>query len=135
MMRHRHCHRGFSLIELVIFIVVTSILATALFAVFSTALRGPALASDSNRAMQIAVERMELILPQRQVLGFAAFAIPAADPCQQGSAQLACTSIPAGFTVTPAIAPDWGGDTNYKVVTITVTGPATATLTSLIADY
>ncbi len=127
--------QGFSLIELIIFILVVSILSTALFSVFSTALRGPAQVSGSIQAMQLAVERMELILPQRKALGFVAFATPAADPCQQGSTQLVCTTIPAGFTVTPDIVPNWGGDNNYKVVTVSVTGTATATLTALVADY
>ncbi len=126
---------GFSLIELIIFILVMSILTTALFAVFSAALRGPAQASSSTQAMQLAVERMELILPQRKILGFAAFTDPGADPCKMGSAQLACTGIPAGFTVTSTIAPDWAGDTNYKVVTVSVSGTATASLTALVADY
>ncbi len=127
--------QGFSLIELIIFILVTSILSTALFLAFSTALRGPALASDSNQAMLLAVERMELILPQRQVLSFAGFNDPNHDPCKMGSGQLACTSFPVGFAVTSTVAPDWGGDTNYKVVTVSVTGSATATLTALVADY
>jgi len=126
--------RGFSLIELIIFILVVSILSTALFSVFATALRGPAQVSGAIQAMQLAVERMELILPQRQVLGFAPFDEPAADPCQMGSAQAAC-NIPVGFTVAAVIDPDWNGDTNYKVITVTVSGSATATLTALVADY
>jgi len=126
--------RGFSLIELIIFILVMSILSTALFSVFSTALRGPAQVSGAIQAMQLAVERMELILPQRQVLGFAAFDEPAADPCQVSPVQTAC-NIPAGYTVAAVIDPGWGGDANYKVVTVTVTGTATATLTALVADY
>ncbi len=126
--------RGFSLIELIIFILVMSILSTALFSVFSTALRGPAQVSGTIQAMQLAVERMELVLPQRQALGFATFDDPAADPCQMGSAQPAC-DIPAGFVVTSIVDPDWGGDANYKVITVSVSGTATATLTALVADY
>ena len=131
----RQPQQGFTLVELIIFILVISILSTALLSVFSTALRGAAQVSSSIQAMQLAAERMELILPQRQVLGFAAFSSPAADPCDAGSAQLACTGIPAGFTVTSAIAADWAGDTDYKVVTVTVSGTASATLTALVADY
>jgi len=132
---NRQRQQGFSLIELIIFILVISILSTALLSVFTTALRGPAQASSSMLAMQLAVERMELILPQRQVLGFAAFNSPAADPCEAGSSQLACTSIPTGFSVTSAIAADWAGDSDYKVVTVTVSGTASTTLTALVADY
>ncbi len=132
---NRRRQDGFSLIELIIFILVSSILSTALLAAFSTALKGPAQVSSSIQAMHLAVERMELILPQRQVLGFAAFSNPNADPCMMGSTQLACTNIPAGYSVASSIAADWGGDTNYKVVTVSVSGVATTTLTTLVADY
>ena len=131
----KYLQNGFSLIELVIFILVTSILSAALFTAFSSALRGPAVASAASQAMHLAVERMELILPQKQVLGFAAFSNPNADPCKMGSTQLACTTVPSGFTIDSNIVDNWGGDTNYKVITVNVTGTATATLTALVADY
>ncbi len=127
--------KGFSLIELVIFIVITSLLSAALFAVFSSALLGPAQTSSATQAMRLAVERMELILPQRQVLGFTSFSLPNADPCKMGSAQLACSNIPGSYTVDSTIDDNWGADTNYKVVTVSVSGTATATLTALVADY
>ena len=54
--------RGFTLIELIIFIVITGILATGLAAVFSTTMRGAAAPGQLTQATQIAQERMELIL-------------------------------------------------------------------------
>ena len=120
--------RGFSLIELVIFIVIVSIMGVALLASFSVTTRSSPDAGQMTQATQLGQERMELILAQRRAAGFAAFA----DPCPGPPA--ACTP-PAGYTVTAAIAPNWNGDTNYRVVTVTVTGTMAATVTSLVANY
>ncbi len=122
--------RGFSLIELVIFIVIVSIMGVALLASFSVTTRSSPDAGQMTQATQLAQERIELILAQRRAAGFAAFV----DPCTFGTPPAACTS-PAGYTVTAAIAPNWNGDTNYRVVTVTVTGTMAATVTSLVANY
>ena len=73
---------------------------------------------------------MELILAQRRAAGFAAFV----DPCTFGTPPAACTP-PAGYTVTAAIAPNWSGDTNYRVITVTVGGTMAAAATVLVANY
>lgn len=122
------CMRGFSLIELVIFIVLVSIMGVALLASFSVTTRSTPDAGQVTQATQLAQERMELILAQRRAAGFAAFT----DPCPGPPA--ACTP-PAGYTVTAAIAPNWNGDTNYRVITVTVGGTMAATATALVANY
>lgn len=119
--------RGFTLIEIIIFIVITGILATGLAAVFSTTMRGAAAPGQLTQATQIAQERMELILGQRRAVGFAAFT----DPCP---ASPLCAPAPPGYAVNVVIAPDWGGDINYRVITVTVTGPTGATLTALTSN-
>ena len=59
---------GFSLIELIVFIVVVGMLGTALFAGFSTALRQGASGPDlSISAAQLAQDRMELIIGQKRL--------------------------------------------------------------------
>jgi prepilin-type N-terminal cleavage/methylation domain-containing protein len=119
---------GFTLIELIIFIVVAGVLAAGLAAVFSTGMRGVAAPGQLTQATQIAQERMELMLGRRRAVGFATFA----DPCP-GSAL--CTPVPAGYTVNTNIATGWGGDPNFKVITVTVTGPSSAVFTALVANY
>ena len=134
------CHHvksatGYSLIELVIFIMVMAILGTALFAGFNVALNATA-SSDVN-AHRIAQERMELILAQKRVLGFSGFTAATFDPCTSTpvSTQAVCSAIPAGYIVSATLAPNWNGNVNYKVITLTVTGKSQASLVALVADY
>lgn len=127
---NRERARGFTLIELIAFIVIVAILGVALLTAFSTGLRGAPEAALITQATQLAQERMELILAQRRAVGFAAFA----DPCVPGPGPAACTP-PAGYAVSANIAPNWNGDSNYRVVTVTVTGPSSASATALVASY
>jgi prepilin-type N-terminal cleavage/methylation domain-containing protein len=129
--------RGFTLIELIIFILVVSILAVGLFSAFSYSLQGTGQLYNTTRAMQLAQERMELILPQKRVVGFAAFDNTTADPCKTApvSTLPVCITIPAGFTVDSNVDPDLVDPINYKVITVTVTGVGSATLDALVANY
>ena len=122
--------RGFTLVELVIFIVIVSIMGVALMAAFSTTIRSTPDAGQMTQATQLAQERMELVMAQRRAVAFAAFA----DPCTFGTPPAACTP-PAGYNVAVVIAPNWNGDTNYRVITVTVTGTSSATATSIVANY
>ena len=128
---------GFTLIEIVIFIVIISIMVVGLFSTFSKALLSTGELNNTKIAMQLARERMELILVQRRVLGFTAFTAATYDPCTSAppSVMPPCTGNPVGFMVTPNYGPDWAADTNYRVITVSVTGLGLATLTALVADY
>jgi type II secretory pathway pseudopilin PulG len=124
---------GFTLIELVIFIVIAGVLIAGLGAVFSTTMQGGADPGRLTQATQIAQERMELILGRRRAAGFAAFT----DPCP-GSPL--CVPAPAGYAVAANIVTGWignPGNPNYKVITVTVTETATgstvASLTSVVS--
>jgi len=122
---------GFTLVELIIFIVVSGILAVGLAGVFSSSIRGGAEPGRLTQATQIAQERMELILAQKRrarLVGSFVFA----DPCP---ASPVCTPVPAGYAVVSNIAPDWNGDINYRLITVTVNGPANATLISVVANF
>lgn len=121
---------GVSLVELIIFIVIVSVLAAGLFSVLASSLRGEPQAGQTDLAAEIAQQRMELILARRRAVGFAAFA----DPCP-GLGPAVCTP-PAGYGVSSNIVAGWGGDPlNYKVITVTVTGPFTVTTTAIAANY
>ena len=129
----RRVHRqrrgdGFSLIEAIVFIVVLGVLLAGLVVAFaSPLLRSPA-AGGLDLAAELAQQRMELILAQRRATGFAGFT----DPCPGPAI---CTP-PAGYTVTSSILAGYGGDpTNYKVVTVSVSGTSAITTTALVANY
>lgn len=119
---------GFTLIEAVVFIVVLAVLIAALTVALSASLRNSPAAGQMDQASELAQIRMELILGQRRAVGFAAFA----DPCPGPAV---CTP-PAGYTVTSSIVSGWGGDpTNYKVITVNVTGTWATSATAVVANY
>ena len=119
---------GFSLIEVIVFIVVLGVLAAGLVVAFSSPLRNSPEAGRLDLAAELAQQRMELILAQRRATGFAGFT----DPCPGPAI---CTP-PTGYTVTSSIVSGYGGDpTNYKVVTVSVSGTAAITVTALVANY
>ena len=124
--------RGVSLVEVVVFIVVVGILAAGLFSALSNSLRGTPQAGQTDSATEMAQQRMELILAQRRAVGFAFV-----DPCPAAGAAI-CNG-PLGYSASSTIATNWNGDTNYRVITVTVTGPSTvpstATATALVANY
>jgi type II secretory pathway pseudopilin PulG len=128
---------GVSLIELIIFIIIIAIVTTGIMSGFSRMLQGTATAHELNEAAFLARQRLELILPQRQVLGFTGFTAASFDPCTSSpvSTQPPCTGIPSGYTVTSSLTDNWNGDMGYKVVTVTVSGNGDAQLQALIGNY
>ena len=119
---------GFSLIEVIIFIVILGVLAAGLAVAFSSPLRNSPEAGRLDLAAELAQQRMELILAQRRATGFAGFT----DPCPGPAI---CTP-PSGYTVSSSIVAGYGADaTNYKIVTVSVTGTAAITATALVANY
>ena len=123
--------KGYTLIELVVFIVVISLSVSILlpFFFFSRYIRTN---SDRLTAQQLAQVRMELILSRRQIDGYDSFT----DPCNDTSPPSECTAL-SGYSVTSNVDNadvTWSAP-NYKVITVTVSGNGAATLKSLVADY
>lgn len=126
-LRSLHEH-GFSLLELIVFIVVIGVLMAGLVVAFSTPLQKSPVAGGLDTAAELAQQRMELILAQRRAVGFATFS----DPCPGPAI---CTP-PAGYTVTSSIVAGYAADPiNYKIVTVNVTGTSALTATALVANY
>jgi type II secretory pathway pseudopilin PulG len=128
---------GATLIELVIFIIIIAIVTTGAMSAFNRLLTGATTAHRLDEAAYLARQRLELILPQRQVLGFTGFTAATFDPCTSApaSTQPVCTAIPSGYTVTSSLADNWNGDPAYKVITVTVSGNGAAQLQALVGDY
>lgn len=124
--------KGFTLIELVIFIVITSILASTILLSFNTALQKTPVSRENNIAAQTVKKCMEWYIGQRQLNGFSSISTGTTVPSF-------CTA-PAGYTVTVNVATTtYNGDNNYKTITVTVNGPSGIgsrdSANTLIADY
>jgi len=113
---------GFTLVEMIVFIVIVGVGAVALFQMFrQTMPRSPAPAQLAQAA-QLAQERMELILGRRNVAGVGYGALN--DPCTGGTPPAICTNtFNYAVTVTGIAAPvAWNGNptTDFKLITVIV---------------
>ncbi len=123
---------GVTLVELIVFIVIAALLATGLIASFTASMKDTPASGDVTQALELAQERMELIMAYKQAKGFNAVI----DPCTLASPPLQCTVFPSGFNVPAAtIVNNWNGSTEFKVITVNVTGPQPIALTALVASY
>jgi Tfp pilus assembly protein PilV len=121
--------QGFSLIELIIFIVLLGI-GIGVLAPLVITLRYVHRIDKQTEALELTQQRMELILAQKNINGFSNFT----DPCS-GSPLPAVCSVPSNYTVTATIANNWLGDSDYKVITVTTSGDGNASLKTLVANY
>jgi len=142
--------RGVSLVELIVFIVVTGIVAAALIAGMAAAVRTAPVPRVMHQGLQLAQGRMELILAQRKSLGFSNFTSATFDPCQPpGGAQEACLA-PAAYAATACFYTGAGtcafgaantcqsGNVDYACVRVRVTGSDGTTLAlvdAMVANY
>jgi len=122
--------KGFSLIELIVAISVLAMAILALTFPLKTTLYKSNTPSHITTAMELAQERMELILGQKHLQRFANFA----DPCGGGSPPSICTP-PTGYIISSTLSPNWLGNTDYKVINVTVSGNGHASLSTLVARY
>ncbi len=123
----KYLNAGLTLIELVAFIVIIGIAGTLIIPL-TNSLKNSSSSNSQIRAMQLGRGRMELILASKYLLGFDNMA----DPCASSSTG-ACAAVP-GYTITPTITSGWNGSTNYKQVTVTVSGAGSITLQSLVSN-
>ena len=130
---------GFTLVELIIFIVVAGILAVGVFAAFAAALSGAAEPGAMTQAMALAQERTELVLAYKRMEPDYATFLAAPDPCAGGPPPAICTP-PAGYAVTTTTPLPVSGlacnpDCHEVTVTVSFNGEQRARLTTLVAAY
>lgn len=123
-------YSGFTLIELVLFIVVTGILAsTILLVLVNTALKTP-IDRQQVIALENAQQCMEWYLGQRALNGYSSIT------CSASPSTPTICVLPSGYNFSNSITcTTLSSDPSYKLITVTVSGAGDATLTSLIADY
>jgi type II secretory pathway pseudopilin PulG len=131
-------------VETVVFIVIVSVAAYALFRSLSSLLPRSPSAAQLTQATQLAQERMELILGQRDVLGYNnSNNTVDFDPCTRGGPASVCASA---FTVssagTAAASGTWvawnaNPTSTYKLVTVTVSlgGVTLAKQNAVLSSY
>ena len=131
---------GFTLIELVVFIVLIGTAAVGLIMSMRYVMPQQFAGATSTQATQIAQARMELVLAQRDVDAYEGVA----DPCVVGTPVAALCTNPLGFNVTVAgvsTALAWSTQTSaaYKLVTVTVKDSSNtrtlASVTSMMSNY
>lgn len=137
-----HPGQGFTLVETLVFIVIVGVAAVALFTSFKNVLPRSPTAAQLTQAAELAQERMELILGQRDAQGYNN-AVDL-DPCNRGApsvctATFGYTVASAGTGVAAASWVAWNGQptSDYKLVTVTVSlsGTTLAKQSSVLSDY
>ncbi|MDX1902415.1 MAG: type II secretion system protein [Gammaproteobacteria bacterium] len=121
--------QGFTLIEVVLFIIITGLLASTLLLSFYTSLEKMPTVHQQMIAAQTARRCMEWFIGQRRMNGYSTI------PCPSTSVPAFCTA-PSGYTMSVNIVcTTLNSDANYKTVTVTVSGNGDAVLTTLLAAY
>ena len=123
--------KGFVLIELLVFIIVISILASTILTPFSFVFLRTTDANNQVSVTWYAAQCLEWFLGQRSVSGYDTIACNTTVPnfC----------SVPSGYTINISVscATQYDDPNNYKTITATVNGnnSASATLSLIIANY
>lgn len=125
--------RGFTLVELLLFITVTAILASTILLSSSTLLRNTPSLQSSLGASIVASQALEYYIGLRRTLGYSAITCPSTTlppyaPAISGytlSINIVCTTI--------------NSDANYKTITAIAKGignnTGSASVSTLIANY
>lgn len=123
-----HKHKGFTLIEVLAFIIVSGLLMSVLLLGSVSALRSSPSVHYQWVAMQIGRQCMEWFLEQRRLNGYSTFSCPSSPTAS------ACAA-PSGFSINTSIScTTWNSDTHYKTITVTISGLASASLSAQVGD-
>lgn len=119
---------GFTLVELVMFIVITGFIAGGIVLSLMNTLQNTSVVTENTIAMQTAKQCIEWFLGQRYLNGYSSVNCNSTVPSF-------CTG-PNGYLVTVNCnSTTINGDNNYKSFTIKVSGQGDATLDLLLANY
>lgn len=120
---------GFTLIELVIFIMITGVMASTILLTFRQTLKATPAQHNNYIAFQSARACLDGMLGEKGMFGYFFFT------CPSTTVPGNCLA-PSGYTMAVTTAcTTLNGDNQYKTITVAVTGNGSATLTALIASY
>lgn len=121
--------RGFTLIEILLVIIILGMFGSAMVISLRNSVSQTPKLLNHAVALQTARQCTEWFIGQRQLNGFSSI------PCPSTSVPSFCTA-PSGYTLSVAIScTTISSDTNYKTLTVTVSGNGNATLSTLFASY
>lgn len=121
--------RGFTLIEILVFIVVSSLLMSVILLGATTALTKTPSVHQQWVALRTAQTCMEWFLGQRRLNGYTALTCPS-------TPSASVCAAPAGYSIsTNVTCTTWNSDTTYKTLTVTINGVSGATASVQIGDY
>lgn len=123
--------RGFTLIELVVFIVVLGIISGAILLALKTVMKYSGTVHNDVTAAETAAQCLESYFGKRSTDGYAA--IPNGT-FTGGNLPLIC-SVPTGYTATVTVSTPDGFDSDYKQISVAISGLATLSMSLLIANY
>ncbi|MBL7480969.1 type II secretion system protein [Legionella bononiensis] len=124
--------QGFTLIELIAFVVLIGIIAGGLLVGLNESLSRANTPTSITQASFLANARMQIILMNRSINGYTTLS----DPCTTSPGLAICTPLSTyaaanNFTVsTPIIS-----GTNPKIITITVSGAGDAIIKAYVYNY
>lgn len=125
--------QGFTLIELIMFIIITSILASAILLAYIGALGKPPSILQNTIATERLRQCADWYLSQRRINGYSSVSNA---NCTASLTIPSMCSVPSGYTLTGTCTQTTlRGDSNYETITLTVAGAGSATLSLLLGDY
>jgi type II secretory pathway pseudopilin PulG len=120
---------GFTLIEVILFIMVMAIMAKVILLPIVEVNSGTPTSLRNLTAMQSANKCIEWFIGQRRLIGYSTVTCPS-------STVPGFCSVPTGYTLAVNIVcTTINTDANYKTVTVTVGGLGNASSSLLLANY
>ena len=120
---------GFTLIEILVFLVVSSLLMSVMLLGATTALNKRPSVHNEWVALRTAQSCMEWYLDQTRLNGYTALTCPS-------SPTASVCSGPTGYNISTSVScTTWNSDTTYKKITVTVSGLSNATASVQIGKY
>ena len=122
---------GFTLIELIIFIIFIGIIMPSMMSMLYIILKNTNAIQQENPAIESVNQCLESYLNKRYNLGYSSIT------CPSTTVPTFC-SVPSGYTLSVAVTcltKYSEVSSNYKQITVTVGGLGTATNTLIIANY
>lgn len=126
---HAESQQGFTLIEVMVFLIILSILGSAILLTFVAGLQKTPAIRQNMIALVTVQQCMEWFIGQRYLNNYSSIT------CPSTSVPAFC-SAPSGYNMAVDVScTTINSDSNYKTIAVTVSGLGDATSRLLIADY